>query len=138
MTYSKDDLDAIFARTDGRCHICWKGLARVNYGQIGKKGAWEVEHSVPRANGGTDHGNNLFPAHIRCNRSKGDGSSRAARAAHGRTRAPLSRAKQDKARAENVIAYTVIGGLGAALLAPELLVLGAIAGAIAGFGADVE
>ena len=138
MAYSKDDLDAIFARTDGLCHICWKGLARVNYGQLERKGAWEVEHSVPRANGGTDRGNNLYPAHIRCNRSKGAGSSRVARAAYGRTKAPISRARKSKARAENVLVYTLLGGIGVALFAPELIVAGAIAGAIAGFGADVE
>lgn len=138
MAYSKDDLDTIFERTDGRCHICWKGLARVNYGQLEMRGAWEVEHSVPRANGGTDHKNNLYPAHIKCNRSKGDGTTRSARAIHGRTKAPVSRKKQDEARSDNTMAYGLVGGIVAALFAPELLIVGAIAGAVAGYCADVE
>jgi len=55
MAFSDDVLDRIFLRTDGRCHLCPEGrLCRSNYGKLGTRGAWEVEHSKARANGGTD------------------------------------------------------------------------------------
>jgi 5-methylcytosine-specific restriction endonuclease McrA len=69
-------LRAIYDRTEGQCHNCRKRLTFRNYGLFGKRGAWEIEHSVAQARGGTDHGNNLFAACISCNRSKGDSSSR--------------------------------------------------------------
>lgn len=70
MKYDDDPLRAIYAKTDGRCHICWKSIALSNYGTHGKRGSWEADHSVPLSEGGTDHLNNLFPAHTSCNRSK--------------------------------------------------------------------
>lgn len=70
MSYCKAELDRIFTTTAGRCHLCHRRLARKNYGADGQRGAWEVDHSLPRARGGSDHGNNLRPAHIACNRSK--------------------------------------------------------------------
>lgn len=76
MGYSIERQREIYERTNGRCHICRKQLAWCNYGVLGTHGAWEVEHSIPRAAGGTDHLNNLYPACIGCNRSKGDGSTR--------------------------------------------------------------
>lgn len=87
MGYSKEKLDTIFARTDRRCHICGKGLCRKNYARPGARGAWEVEHSKPRAREGTDHGNNLYAAHIRCNREKGTLSTRSipGRSRNGKT-----------------------------------------------------
>jgi len=68
MPYSEDELDRIFSRTRGKCHLCHGQLARSNYAREGERGAWEVEHSVPRSRGGTDHLNNLFASHIECNR----------------------------------------------------------------------
>src|SRR5260221_9354111 len=87
MPYSQDELRTIFQKTDERCHLCWKGLRLNSYGL---PGGWEVEHSIARSNGGTDRLNNLFPAHITCNREKGTKTTRTARSWHGRTRAPLS------------------------------------------------
>jgi hypothetical protein len=61
MTASTIRLNDIYDRTTGRCHLCGKRLAFHNYGCHGTRGAWHIEHSVPRANGGTDHVNNLYP-----------------------------------------------------------------------------
>ena len=62
MKFEKSQLDSIYRRTTGYCHLCHVKLARRNYGKTGMKGAWQVEHSVPRSKGGTDHFNNLFAA----------------------------------------------------------------------------
>ncbi|MGD0496198.1 MAG: HNH endonuclease signature motif containing protein [Candidatus Bathyarchaeia archaeon] len=41
-------------------------------GRLGKRGAWEVDHSRPLSRGGTDYLRNLVPSCVECNRSKGD------------------------------------------------------------------
>ena len=64
-------LQSIFERTDGYCHICHRRLSLANYGKHNSKGAWHIEHSIPKAKGGTDHLNNLFAACIVCNLEKG-------------------------------------------------------------------
>lgn len=106
MDYSKERLKLIFNKTDGRCHLCGGGLYFSNFGSLEKKGAWEIEHSIPKSKGGTDHLNNLFPAHIDCNRSKSNRSTRSERTKYGRTRAPYSAEKIEQIRAEN----TLLGG----------------------------
>src|SRR5207248_2052139 len=110
-TYDKATLRKIYDRTSGKCHLCGKKLAFTNYAEHGARGSWEVEHSKPRVLGGTDHGNNLFAAHITCNRSKCDSSTRATRALHGRTRAPLSVLKRKEAIAENTVVGAGIGAV---------------------------
>jgi 5-methylcytosine-specific restriction endonuclease McrA len=71
MRYSSDDLNAIYDRTSGYCHICKRKVAFCNYGALGRRGAWEVEHSHARAKGGSDRLGNLYAACIKCNREKG-------------------------------------------------------------------
>lgn len=66
-------------------------MSRRSYG---RPRGWQVEHSVPRARGGTNRLNNLYGAHARCNQQKGTRSSRAARAQHGYIRAPMCRAER--------------------------------------------
>jgi len=131
------DRDKTFDRTAGRCHICGKQLARRNYGQLGKRGAWEIEHSIPRARGGSDHGNNLYPACISCNRSKGTVSSRAARSRNGRTRAPLSLKRQAKVRARRAVGGGIFGAVAAGLVGgPIFLPMGLAA--LIGYTLDPE
>jgi 5-methylcytosine-specific restriction endonuclease McrA len=129
----------IFDRTNGKCHICGKKLAFINYAQWGAKGAWEIEHSNPRARGGTDHANNLFAAHMKCNRSKRDCSTRNARAKFGRTRAPLSavRRKSEKAKATLATAglFAAVGG---AIGGPPGAWIGGSIGALIGSNHDPD
>jgi 5-methylcytosine-specific restriction endonuclease McrA len=101
---------AAFASTGGRCHLCGKQVCKKHYGQHGARGAWEVDHSVPRALGGTYHGNNLRAAHTICNRSKGAGSTRAVRRKNGLSRALKSYAQAAR-REENAIVGTVVDGV---------------------------
>jgi 5-methylcytosine-specific restriction endonuclease McrA len=71
VSFDEDDLNYIFDKTGGECHYCGKQLAWSNYGLVGKRGAWEVDHSIPVSRGGTDHQNNLWPACVSCNTEKG-------------------------------------------------------------------
>ncbi len=70
----------VFDKSNGQCHYCGKKLAFNNRTREGW-GAWEVEHSHPRALGGTDHLNNLVAACWSCNLDKGTYSARAHRMA---------------------------------------------------------
>lgn len=76
MPYSEYELKIIFDKTGGYCYHCRKKLAWRNYGRIDTRGAWEVDHSNPRARGGTDYLRNLVPSCIPCNRAKGDQTTR--------------------------------------------------------------
>lgn len=139
MGYTAETLDWIYQRTSGKCHLCHEPLARCNYGRFGKRGAWEVEHSIARCKGGTDRLNNLYAAHISCNRSKCDVTTRTARGWHGQTRAPLSVDKRKKAIVENTVLGFIAGGLGwAALLSPPGWIVGALGLAYVGSQLDPD
>lgn len=125
--FTDENLDDIFDSTSGKCHICGKQLARSNRGAHGARGAWHVDHSLPRARGGSDALRNLKPACIRCNCSKQDGCNQSARARHGRSRAPLSRKRRAEVRNRNGIVGVGVGWVVARLMfrlapGPALLV----------------
>jgi 5-methylcytosine-specific restriction endonuclease McrA len=71
MPFNPDTIERIYCKSDGSCVYCYKRLSRKNYGRRGERGAWHIDHRVSRANGGTDHGNNLSAACIDCNQDKG-------------------------------------------------------------------
>ena len=135
MAFDPKRQDAIFKKSAGRHHICRKKLARKNYGVVGARGAWEVEHSVSQAAGGTHHTHNLFPACIPCNRSKRDSSTKA-RGQHGYRAAPLSKEKKT--------GNAWLGGPGGTIAVRILLAslgpLGIAAGAVIGtvIGSDYK
>ena len=133
MSYSEEQLDKIYHRSSGYCHLCHKKLARTNYAAFGSRGAWEVEHSRARVHGGGDHGNNLFAACIPCNRSKGIVTTVTARKWNGKERAPLTRSKRAKAKFENGVAGAVVGGIVGAIFGPPGALLGS---AIGGYAAS--
>lgn len=123
------DKRLIFDRTDGRCHLCGKRLCFSNYGKFGDKGAWEIEHSRPQALGGSDHGNNLYPACIRCNRQKQAQSTRRVRAALGRTKAPLSKVQRKSVSLQRRIAGVGIGAFtGFRIAGPPGVLVGSLVG----------
>jgi hypothetical protein len=109
MNRSTERLNAIYNKTDGYCHLCHRKLSFKNYGVRNSKGAWHIEHSIPRANGGTDHLNNLYAACIPCNEDKGTRHNRSVRKQNGVTRAPHCRVKKQQVREGNM---TIMGGIG--------------------------
>ena len=111
MNFSNGQLNTIYDRTAGRCHLCWKQLSFVNYGVYRARGAWHVEHSLAQARGGSHRAQNLFPGCIPCNLAKGTRSSRTVRAWHGRKRAPMCRARREQAQGEKIALGIVIGSL---------------------------
>lgn len=117
----------IYEATDGRCHICWKQHVRSGYART-----WEVDHSVAKAKGGTDYERNLRLACIPCNRSKQDGSTEAARRAHGHTRAPLSTSARNKRATRGALVGAGIG----ALFGPVGVVIGSMIGGLIGYDDD--
>lgn len=139
MAYSSERLNVVFSKTAGRCHLCRKKLAWINYGAYGQRAAWEVDHSRARANGGSDHLNNLFPACVSCNRSKQHGSSRDMRAVNGITGVPLSEAQLANARSENAFGGGLLGAGVGLLLGGGPLILGlGLIGALVGAAKDPD
>lgn len=139
MKFSDEQLEAIFDRASGKCHLCHGRLAYSNYASFGRRGAWEVEHSKPRALGGTNRLSNLFPTHISCNRSKGSDSTRAARSRNGVRRAPLSTEARGAERLKNGISGAVLGAfLGGAALGPPGALLGGFIGSSVGHRQDPD
>ena|SRR5947207_7815542 len=136
--YSDEQLLRIYDRTSGYCHICRKKLSYTNYGRPGTRGSWEVEHSVARANGGSNHGNNLYAACITCNRSKGAMTTRSARAANGRTCAPLSRKARAAKRGEHTVLGAGVGALVGTALGPGGPLLVGLIGALIGNSAKID
>lgn len=133
MAFDNDKLNKIYDKTDGNCHICHRTLSFSNYGIHGAKGAWHVEHSVPKAKGGTDHLNNLYAACIKCNLDKGTSHTKTARGWNGNTRAPYSKEKKEKIRNNNATGGAVIGGtIGALIGGPVGGIIGAAIGAAIG------
>ncbi|PUB84847.1 MAG: endonuclease [gamma proteobacterium symbiont of Ctena orbiculata] len=116
--------------------MCRKRLCFGNYGAIGKRGAWEIEHSRPQSKDGTDHMNNLYAACVSCNRSKGNGTTASARAPNGYRRAPLSKQKKN----QNALKWGAAGSLVALFVPPPLRLVAFVAGAAAGalLGHDSE
>lgn len=115
MKWTPEKRRLIFDRTSGKCHICHSALEFSSYG---KDDGWEVEHSNPRANGGTDRLSNLYPAHVKCNRSKGVKTTASARRKFGKKRAPLSVEK----RRESKLSNGFWNGLGVAVVTTALRV----------------
>jgi len=129
MVFSDTQLNQIYDRTSGYCHICHKKLAFKNYGVLGARGAWEVEHSNAQVKGGTNRLNNLYPACIRCNRSKGASSTSSARAKNGKFRAPLSTEKRKAVKTEGALVGGATGAAIGSIFGPAGILVGALFGA---------
>ena len=80
MGYSKEQLDAIFAKGDKvrgknpdqyRKDACGNVIYRQSYGKESPMG-WEVDHEFPKAKGGPNRLSNLRPLQSSENAKKGD------------------------------------------------------------------
>lgn len=133
MKYDNERLNNIYDKTDGYCHLCHKKLAFTNYGVNGTKGSWHVEHSVPKAKGGTDHLNNLYAACIKCNLEKSTYHTKTVRGWNGQSRAPYSATKKQKIKSNNTIgSAAIVGGIGLAIGGPIVGIIGSIIGGALG------
>lgn len=74
--WDDETINRVYDRNGGYCWHCGRKLSFTNYGIVGAKSAWEIDHSRPLSRGGTDHLNNLVPSCVECNRSKQDLHSR--------------------------------------------------------------
>ncbi len=129
----KERLQKIYRKTDGYCHICHKKLSFTNYGVQGARGSWHIEHSIAKANGGSDHMNNLYPACISCNIDKGTSHTKTARAQHGNSRAPYSKSKKQQIKSNNTTGGALIGGgIGLAIGGPVGGLIGSFVGGLIG------
>jgi 5-methylcytosine-specific restriction endonuclease McrA len=64
-------LKLIFDRTAGHCHFCGDPLVLAKYGWKALDdldGAWELDHVIQKAKGGSENDGNCLPACVRCNR----------------------------------------------------------------------
>lgn len=135
MSLTAKQLRSIFDRTSGYCHLCHKKVSFKNRGSVGKRGAWDVDHSVPRSKGGSDHLNNLYAACISCNRSKQNKNNRSQRKINGVTRSPISRHQRAVQNRKNILLGASAGALLGMRFGPPGMLFGAILGAA--FGKDV-
>lgn len=132
MSKDLQRLKNIYDRTDGYCHICHRKLSFQNHGKHGAKGAWHIEHSIAKCNGGTDRLNNLYAACIACNIEKGTLHTRTARNHNGTTRAPYHKEKKQQIKEDNTTAGMLIGGFIGAIGGPVGVAIGATIGGIIG------
>jgi hypothetical protein len=67
------DLGKVWAKTHGHCHLCHEKVDLGTYGFAAVFGAdtATVDHLVPQSHGGDDHHDNILPAHLGCNASRG-------------------------------------------------------------------
>src|SRR5258707_654665 len=72
MAYHNDDKNWIYDRTGGRCFYCDMKLSFTNYGKVGARAAWEVDHFIPRRSRGAHQPYNWVPACVGCNTEKSD------------------------------------------------------------------
>ncbi len=72
MGYTDEKVNWIYDRTEGRCFYCGMRLSFKNYGKVGNKGAWEVDHFIPIASNGAHQLYNWVAACVHCNTEKSD------------------------------------------------------------------
>lgn len=134
MSYSREELNRIHQKTSGRCHLCGGELDFDSYGE-----GWEVDHSRPKSKGGTEHGNNLYPAHTSCNRARQDRPASAIREQNGLERPLLSRKQRKKRRKTNAVTWGGVAAIAGGMLAgpPGAVMAGAV-GAFAGHEQDPD
>lgn len=100
----------VYAKCGGKCHLCHRRIILSHYGRNDVPSGWHIDHSVPRAMGGTDHQNNLLPACWYCNLSKGARPSEMVRRRNGVAGIPPPRA-QEQVESESNVGW--VFGLGA-------------------------
>ena len=129
MRWTEQQKRRAYQRTQGLCHLCHHPVRYSAFGTRQTDG-WQMDHSRPQNDDGSDHGNNLYPAHWDCNAAKRDRNNRYVRSRYGVKRAPLSARAEGKARTSQAVVGGVLGTLGGVVLEfalPGASLLGAAA-----------
>jgi len=134
MKADSKKLRRIYEKTSGKCHLCHKKLAFMNYAKSNAKASWEIEHSTPKSKEGTDHLNNLYPACVSCNREKSNGTNYSVRKTKGVKRAPLSKERRKRKVRINIVTGIVAGVAVGRFFGPAGILIGGAIGAILGKG----
>jgi len=136
-TFDEATRRAVFGKSNRLCHLCGQPTAYANYGNHGARGAWEIDHSIPVAKGGTDHLNNLYAAHTSCNRAKQARSSASVRRENGLSGPPRSEAATQRLKEGDAWTGALAGGLvGARFGGFPGMLLGAAIGALCTYAVD--
>lgn len=138
MKRSNERLNAIYDKTNGYCHLCHKKLAFSNYGINGAKGAWHIDHSIPRAKGGSDHLNNLYAACIPCNLTKSDSNNKLVRSVYGHKRAPYSKSKLESIKNTNTSGGFIVGAIIGLRFGPIGALVGGLVGGLIGSDSTLQ
>lgn len=67
MSWSQQDLRAIFQKSGGRCGVCGAQHQLGGHGRY-----WQVDHIYPVSRGGSNHIDNLQVCCVDCNQAKSD------------------------------------------------------------------
>lgn len=134
VSYTEEELKNMYDSTSGRCHLCGEKIDFDAYPT-----EWEVDHSRPRSKGGTEHGNNLYPAHKSCNRARQNRLASVIRDQNGLSKPPLSRKQRKKKKKDKALTWGGLAAIAGVLLGgpPGAVAAGAI-GAVAGHEQDPD
>lgn len=73
MGYSEEEKQYYFnEKPKGHCRHCGKIIVYSHYGDRNKSTGWEIDHSNPKARGGTNNPRNLYSVCSKCNMKKSD------------------------------------------------------------------
>lgn len=72
MTTNEILINLVYDSTNGYCYYCGKRLSFYNYGVVGARGAWEIDHFIPYSRNGAHQLRNFVPACVDCNTQKSD------------------------------------------------------------------
>jgi len=67
---NNNKLKTVFDKTNGHCHFCGDIVVLEKYGvkDVNEKGAWEADHVIQKAKGGSKEIENCLPSCGKCNR----------------------------------------------------------------------
>ena len=72
MGYTDDEINQVYDRTNRKCFYCNIQLSFKNYGKVGARGAWEIDHFISLRSGGAHQSYNWVAACVNCNTQKSD------------------------------------------------------------------
>src|SRR5579871_470762 len=109
--WTHEQLCDVYDATRGRCHVCGRKVYFTNHGKRLRRGAWHVDHVVPRVRGGTNQRDNLRAACVPCNLAKGARTVDAVRSHCRRPRTTGHVAELARLRWDRIVHGALLGAL---------------------------